>query len=62
MSIKSGFSDKQNLNRLYNYNFFINSVRIEPCVVDRKNRFIFSNKIFFDVSHLNMYNQDLGWN
>ena len=29
--------------------FFIKSLRIERCVVERKNRFIFENKIIFDV-------------
>ena len=40
VSIKSGYRDKQNLNRI-TINFFIKSVRIEPCVVERNNRFIF---------------------
>ena len=29
--------------------FLIKSVRIEPCVVECKNRFIFENKVTFDV-------------
>ena len=31
-------------------------MRIEPCVVERKNKFIFENKITFDVSLLNTAN------
>ena len=32
---------------------FIKSVRIEPIVVERKNRFNFENKISFDLSSVN---------
>ena len=35
-------------------NYFIKYVRIEPSVVERKNLFIFKNKITFDLSPLNM--------
>ena len=55
-SFKSGYRDKQNLNRVIYIiiiHFFIKSLRIEPFVVERKNHFIFENKITFDVSPLN---------
>ena len=48
--------DAQNLNRvicIIIINFLIKSVRIEPCVVERKNQFIFENKITFDVLSIN---------
>ena len=55
VSIKSGCRDKQNLNRviIIIIHFFIKSVRMAPCVVEHKNRFIFENKITFDVWPLN---------
>ena len=34
-------------------NFFIKSVRFEPGVVERENRFIFENKITVDLSLIN---------
>ena len=52
VSIRGGYRDKQNLNRDYNL-FFIKSLCIELCVVERKNRFIFKNQIPSDVLPLN---------
>ena len=56
MSIKRGYGENLNLNRVMHViiiYFFIKSLCIEPCVVERKNRFIFQNKITFDTFSLN---------
>ena len=56
VNIKGGYRDKHNLNRvicIIIIHFFVKSVRIEPCVVERKNRFIFEKEITFDLSTLN---------
>ena len=39
--------------------FLIKSLRIEPIVVERKNRFIFQNKSLLMLSHFK-YCQDIG--
>ena len=56
MSLKRVYRDNQNLNRVMHViiiYFFIKSLCIEPYVVERKNRFIFQNKITFDTFSLN---------
>ena len=56
MSIKRGYRDNQNLNRVMHViitYFFIKSLCIEPRLVERKNRFIFQNKNTFDAFSLN---------
>ena len=52
--MKSGYRVKQKYKKgfIIKLNLFIKPVRIEPCVVERKNRFDFE-KITFDLSPLN---------
>ena len=58
MSIKRGYRELSEFISGYIIiiNFLIKSVRIEPCVVERKNQFIFEQTIYFDVK----YGQDIG--